>query len=148
MADEKTISIDVVKQMMAEQAKQNSEMLASVIQELKKPTVAEQKALDAELQRIKDANEERKGNAAGILMKMQQDRFEKETCTHEHRNGVSHGVKVEEKAPSPGYILCQSCQANVRPGPKPTENSDPRAIYDTNLFNRMFQKLPSSELFM
>lgn len=148
MADEKTISIDVVRQMMAEQARQNAEMLKEVIQELKKPTILEQKELDKEVEKIRAANEERKANAAGILMKMQQDRFEKETCSHEHRNGVSHGVFIQEKAPSPGYILCQACQGNIRPGSKPAENADPRGVYSTALFNEMFQKLPSSELFM
>ncbi len=148
MSDDKTISVDVVKQMMAEQSRQNAEMLKSVIEELKKPTILEQKALDAEIQRIKDANEERKGNAAGILSKIREESFARETCTHEHGNGVTHGVYVAEAPPSRGYIYCQVCYANVRPDPKPEQNADPRGIYDVNLFNRMWQKLPSNELFM
>lgn len=147
MPEDKVISIDVVRQMMAEQNRQNAEMLATVIQELKKPTVLEQKELDKELQRIMDANEERKGNAQGILAKMKDDEVTRQICTHKHKDGNSHGVFVAEKAPSPGYIHCQKCHANVRPVQRPPENADIRAIYDISLFNRMFQELPSSEMF-
>lgn len=146
--DDKTISIDVVKQMMADQAKHNAEMLREVIQELKKPTVLEQKQLDKEIENLKAANEERKGNAAGILAKMHGDEIERQICTHKHKDGNSHGVFVAEKAPSPGYIHCQKCHANIRPTAKPAENADCHAIYDLPMFNRMFQELPSSELFM
>lgn len=143
----KTISIDVVKQMMMEMQKQNAEMLASVIQELKKPTVLEQKAIDAEIARIRAANEERKTNAGGILQQMEDVRFQRTVCTHKHSSaegGHSHGVFVMEKAPSPGYIHCQKCHVNIRPGMAPKENADSRGFYDTALFNRIFQDLPTA----
>lgn len=147
MPEEKSISIDVVKQMLAEQARQNGEMLKEVIQELKKPTILEQKALDAEVKRILDANEERKTNSAGMKQQMADKALTQAICSHTHRDGNSHGVFVMEKAPSPGYILCQKNQCKIRPGQKPTENADFGAIYDTALFNRLFQQLPSNEMF-
>jgi hypothetical protein len=143
----KTISIDVVKEMLKEQAKQNAEMLASVIQELKKPTLLEQKAIDAEIERIRLANEERKTNSQGILQQMRDKAATQAICSHKHRDGTSHGVFIMEKAPSPGYILCQKNQCKIRPGNRPKENADIGAIYDTALFNRLFQELPSNELF-
>jgi hypothetical protein len=143
----KTISIDVVKTMLAEQARQNAEMLKEVIQELKKPTLLEQKAIDAELERLKAANEERRVNSEGIKMQMADKRLNQSICSHKHRDGNSHCVFVMEKAPSPGYILCQKNQCKIRPGAAPAQNADFGAIYDTGLFNRLFQELPSNELF-
>lgn len=133
--------------MLAEQAKQNAEMLKSVIQELKQPSVLEQVELDKEVERIKAANEERKANSEGIKNQMREKEAYRLICSHKHRDGNSHGVFIMERAPSPGYIHCQSCHANVRPGPRPETGRDVLAIYDTALFNRMFQELPSSEMF-
>ena len=147
MAEEaKSLSIELVKQMLAEQARQNSENLKEVIQELKKPTVLEQKALDAELQRIKDANEERLSNSAGIKQQMADKAMNQQICSHRHRDGHSHGVFVMEKN-GPGYILCQKNQCKIRPGTRPEKNADFSAIYDTALFNRVFQELPTNEMF-
>lgn len=147
MAEDKSLPIDVVRQMLAEQSKQNAEMLASVIQELKKPTLLEQKAIDAEVQKIQAANEERRANSEGIKQQMREKKGFQAICTHKHRDGNTHGVFIMEKAPSPGYIHCQLCHANIRPVGKPEKNADVSAIYDVSLFNRMFQELPSSEMF-
>jgi hypothetical protein len=147
MDEQKSVSIDVVKQMLAEQARQNSEMLKEVIQELKKPTLLEQKEIDKEIQRIKDANEERRVNSLGIKQQMADKRLNQQICSHKHRDGHSHCVFVMEKAPSPGYILCQKNQCKIRPGAVPAEGADGGAIYDTALFNRLFQELPTQEMF-
>lgn len=147
MSEEKSLSIDIVQQMMKEQARQNAEMLKEVIQELKKPTVLEQKEIDAEIQRIKFANEERKANSAGILQQMHDKQISQTICSHKHRDGNSHCVFIYEKAPSPGYILCQKNQCKIRPGEPPREGPDSSAIYDTALFNQLFQELPTNEMF-
>ncbi len=146
MAEEKSLSIEVVKEMMLEMQRQNADMLSSVIQELKKPTVMEQKEIDKELQRIKDANEERRANSQGILIQMKDRHTEKMICSHKHREGQSHGVLVMERG-NTQYIHCQKCHANIRPGQKPETNSDTAAIYSTELFNRVFQELPTQEMF-
>lgn len=147
MSETDGISMKELQRILSEQAYQNAEQLKIVIQELRKPTILEQKALDAEAREIVAKNEERKSNAGAMLEKEKQKRFSHITCSHKHRDGNTHGVYVMEKAPSPGYIHCQSCHANVRPGDKPEANSDTNGVYDTNLFNRMFQELPTNELF-
>lgn len=147
MDENKSISIDVVKQMLAEQSRQNGEMLKSVIQELRKPTILEQHALDREAAELIARNEERKTNSQGILQQMRDKQVTQSICSHKHRDGNSHCVFIMEKAPSPGYILCQKNQCKVRPGLAPSQNPDIGAIYDTGLFNRLFQELPSQEMF-
>lgn len=147
MEEPKSISIDVVRQMLAEQSRQNSEMLKEVIQELKKPTVLEQKEIDREIERIKAANEERRVNSLGIKQQMAEKRLNQQICSHKHQNGHTHCVFVMERAPSPGYILCQKNQCKIRPGSMPEEGADTGAIYDTALFNRLFQELPTQEMF-
>ena len=147
MTDERSLSIDVVKQMMMEMQKQNAENLSAIIQELKKPSVLEQKSIDAEIKRILDANEERKTNSQGILQQRNDKEMTQAICSHKHSNGNSHCVLVQEKPPGTGYILCQKNQCKVRPGVKPSKNADFGAVYDTGLFNQLFQGLPSNELF-
>lgn len=147
MPEEQSLSLKVVQQMMSEQARQNAEMLKEVIQELKKPTILEQQALDREVKALLDANEERKTNSAGMKQQMADKRITRSICSHKHRDGNSHCVFIMEKAPSPGYILCQKNQCKIRPGSVPPQNPDIGAIYDTSLFNRLFQELPSQEMF-
>lgn len=141
-----TVSISVVKQMLHEMQRENAQMLATVIQELKKPTILEQKEIDAEIKRIQDANEERKTNAQGIMQQMADKQANQAICSHKHRDGTSHGVLIWEKNGG-NYILCQKNQCKIRPGSRPSEGADIGAIYDTALFNRLFQELPSSEMF-
>src|ERR1035437_3356159 len=146
------MEIDDVKKLLADQQKQNAEMLRTVIQELKKPTILEQKTLDAEAQRLKSANDERAANAAGILQQMADVRFQRTVCSHKHASaegGHRHGVYITEPAPSPGYIHCQKCHVTIRPGIAPSENVDPLGFYDTALFNRIYQDLPTAnEMFV
>ena len=66
-------------------------------------------------------------------------------CSHEHGNGDTHCVWVREENPaSPGFILCQKQQCRIRPGvftkDGPAFDRDRGAIYDTALFNKLFQK--------
>lgn len=147
MPEEKSLSIEVVKEMMKEMQRQSHENMIALAQELRKPTVLEQKEIDAELKRIMDANEERRVNSLGIKQQMADKRLNQSICSHKHRDGNSHCVFIMEKAPSPGYILCQKNQCKIRPGSTPAENADGGAIYDTGLFNRLFQELPTQEMF-
>src|ERR1017187_3849831 len=114
-----SLEIDDVKKLLADQQRQNAEMLKTVIQELKKPTVLEQQALDRQAKEIIDQNDERKANAGAMLQKDKDKKFTQATCSHKHRDGNTHCVFVMEKAPSPGYILCQKNQCIIRPGTKP-----------------------------
>jgi len=143
---EETVSLSALKAILAEQARINAENTQKLIAELRKPTVMEQKELDREAKELESRNQERKDNAAGILQQMEYKKANQRACSHLHRDGNSHCVYIMEKPPSPGYILCQKHQCKIRPGVEP-ENYKGTDIYDTVMFNRMFQTLPSNELF-
>ncbi len=147
MSDEKkdSISMSELRAILAEQAKENAATLKTVIEELKKPTAIEQKKLDAEEKELLDRNQERKENAAGILQQIEGKRQLQPVCSHKHRDGNSHCVYVMEQRGN-GYILCQKNQCIIRAGNPPT-NYKGNDIYSTELFNRLFQELPSNELF-
>ena len=135
-----------LRQILADQAKQNAEMIREVITEIKKPTVLEQKKLDEEAKELLDRNQERKDNSAGVLAQIEHKRSMQRICTHKHRDGNSHCVHIQEQS-GPGYILCQLRQCKIRPSAPKAQQQDKDAIYDTDLFNRLFQELPSNELF-
>jgi hypothetical protein len=139
------ISLRDLKEILAEQARQNAEQMKTVIEELKKPTLLEQKQLDAEAKAILEKNQERKENAAGMLIKIENKRAVQRICSHKHRTGQSHCVYIMEKT-GPGYILCQKEQCKIRPEPAP-KNYNGDDIFDTALFNRLFQEMPSNEMF-
>lgn len=157
--NEKSISLSDLSLILAEQQRQSDERLTKIIAELKKPTVMEQKALDKEAAELLARNEERKANAAGMKAKRDSDRASKRTCRHQHPKGDTHCVWIQERG-GPGYILCQMNQCIIRPEPAPKVSHgrgpdgkeiwvdyDGDDIYDTNEFNRLWQTLPSNELF-
>jgi hypothetical protein len=138
-----------LKEILTAVAALNAENQRELIAELKKPTVLEQKELDAEAQRLRDANEDRKTNSAGVLHQMKQKRVSQEICSHKHpsaHGGQSHGVHVTEQGNPYGYILCQKCQVKIRPGKAP-EGYQGLDVYDTRAFNLILQDLPSNRLF-
>lgn len=73
-------------------------------------------------------------------------------CVHAHstrEGGGTHCVWVKEEDPtSPGYIYCQRCEGKIRPegGYQDTKRADRTAIYDTPLFNKLFQDCGPSGL--
>lgn len=143
--EEKSVSMSELREILAQQSKENAAALKTVIEELKKPTAIEQKQLDAEAKKLLDANEERKANSGAILQQIENKRQLQRICTHKHRDGNSHCVYIMEQR-GPGYILCQKNQCIIRAGNTPT-NYKGNDIYSTELFNRLFQELPSNELF-
>lgn len=140
------ITIDDLRQILADQSKQNAETLQAVLEAVKKPTVIEQKKLNEEEKILAAKNEERKENSAAQLQIIQNKRAFQRIHTHKHRNGTSHCVGVKEGGEGVGYILCQFCQAKVRPGDTPRDYKG-NDIYDTGLFNELFQTLPSQDMF-
>lgn len=142
-----SVSIEQLKEILAAQQKMFAEQTAQLIEAMKKPTVTEQKQLDKEAAEILARNQERKDNAAGMAEKRKADRMTKRTCNHQHPNGNTHCVYImPTKFDVFGYILCQKNQCIIRPEPAPA-NYDGDDIYDTAQFNRLFQSLPSQELF-
>ena len=62
-------------------------------------------------------------------------------CTHKHRDGHTHGVHIVDDIG--GFVLCQKCQAVIRPGMAPKGYTG-TVIFDTDLFNRLFQETASN----
>lgn len=115
------------------------------IKESKKPSVLEQRQLDAEAARIKEANDTRKDTAAQIKEEMANKAFQKRVCAHKGgRPEHPHTVYVSDEIG--GYVLCQKCQAVIRPDNQlvhfPGDFAKKRTdvIFDTLLFNRLFQE--------
>lgn len=142
-----TISIDQLKEILAQLGAQNLEGVKAAIEASKQPTVLEQKQLD-EAEKAKQANlEERRANAAGQKQIIENRQFTQKFCTHKHPNGHSHIVLVyDNNRAGTNYLLCQFCQAVIRPGTAP-DNYGGSVIYDTVLYNQLFQTLPTNELF-
>lgn len=159
MAETGAVSVEQLKEILAEQQRMFAQQTAALIEAMKKPTVMEQKALDKEAAELLARNEERKANAAGMKIKRDSDRASKRTCRHQHPKGDTHCVWIQERS-GPGYILCQMNQCIIRPEPAPKVSHgrgpdgkeiwveyDGDDIYDTAEFNRLWQTLPSNELF-
>ena len=120
-------------------------VLSQVIKAVKEPTAIEQRKLDAEQRILNQAQVERKNLAESVIQEKQQKMAQQRVCSHTHKNGDPHGVYITEPT-GPGYILCQKNQCIIRPGVQPKDYKG-NAIYDTALFNKIFQTLPNGEIF-
>jgi hypothetical protein len=142
MSESQTVPMEVLQQILAEQAKQNAANLEAVIRTIKEPTVLEQKTLDKQAAEAKAANEARQKTAKEVLQGIQNKRWLQSVCSHAH-NDAAHGthlVFVQEKT-GPGYLICQKNQCVIRPGLAP-KGYQGTAQYNTALFNQLFQTLP------
>ena len=118
--------------------------VAAAIEATNKPKPPTQKELD----NIAQKQAEREANAACVIAGIKNERAFQLSCTHEHSKqagGGTHGVWIREEDPrSPGYVYCQKCEATVRPGEYDAKGlpcqRDYRAIYNTELFNKLFQE--------
>ena len=120
-------------------------IIAETVKAAKAPNVIEQQKLDQEEKARELAQEQRKNLSESVLADKENKRVVQHICSHEHKSGDSHCVYIMEKV-GPGYLLCQKNQCKIRPG-APPKNYKGDDIYDTDLFNRIFQKLPSNEMF-
>lgn len=121
------------------------EIIATAIAAAKAPNVVEQQKFDEQQRQIDEDRRQREILSQSVLADLEQKRQLQQICSHEHKNGDSHCVFIQEPK-GPGYILCQKNQCKIRPGQKPA-NYKGNDIYDSALFNRLFQKLPTNELF-
>lgn len=98
-----------------------------------------------EISDFEQAMADRAATAKSVIEKKQNERYVQEhVCTHEHQaqwGGGSHCVLVRDNdiPTSPGYVLCQKCQARVRPDEPLMRKLDPEAIFNTMLYNRLLQ---------
>lgn len=135
-------TIALTKEDLKEILKANQEALVEAIREIKKPTEMEQAKIDAEKLATEARQTERKTNSAAVLEQISNRRAIQRMCSHEHPNGDSHCVWVQEKR-GPGYLICQKNQCIIRPGKAP-QGYQGNAIFDSDLFNKIFQKLNTS----
>lgn len=118
------------------------EIITAAVAAAKAPNAVEQRKLDAEQKQIEQDQENRKKTSGQVLQGIENNKWVKRTCSHEHKNGDTHCVYVQERV-GPGYLLCQKNQCIIRPG-TPSPNYKGSVIYDTELFNKIFQKTPGS----
>ena len=138
MAQDKEPTLNLTKQDLAD-------IIASAIAAAKAPNVVEQAKLDAQKKQIEVDQQNRLKISKDVLTEIEGKRWVKRTCSHEHKNGDTHCVHVQEKHGA-GYLLCQKNQCIIRPGTT-SPNYKGSVIYSTELFNQVFQKLPGGEVF-
>lgn len=115
-------------------AKQLQELVATAVSaavaEAKKPFVSEQ-----DQKRMEQDQQTRKETADNILRGIEQRKHMQRMCTHTRReDGKTRAVYVENGT----FMICQACQAIIRPGVAPA-NDRGTDIYDDQLFYRLFQ---------
>lgn len=100
--------------------------------------------LEARRAQIEQDQQTRRETAQQQIAIMENRRAMQGLCTHKHRRGDTHCVFVNDELG--GYVLCQKCQAVIRPGVAPQKN-DSGVIFDTVLFNRLLQECTSNGFF-
>lgn len=124
-------------------SKQLQELIAAAVtaavSEAKKPAPP----TETQLAEIEQANEMRLQQRDLVLQEQANRKATQLACSHMRRDNTCSGVYVENG----NYVICQQCQAIIRPGVAPTKDDDGRSIYDTQLFNRMFQLSNSPAIF-
>lgn len=104
--------------------------VTAAVSEAKKPApLTEQQQAE-----LAQALEMRRQTAELQLARQENDRMLRSVCTHTRKDRSYATVHVSDG----NYIICQVCQAIVRPGVAP-EKDDGRSIYDTGLFNHLVQ---------
>lgn len=117
--------------------------VSAAIVESRKPNPPTAQELSAQAM----AQQHREQTAQSVLAKQENERAIQRICSHTHaqrEGGGTHCVWVREEDPrSPGYILCQLNQCKIRAGAYDQKGlpcqMDKNAIYDTTLFNKLFQ---------
>jgi len=110
--------------------------VTAAVQEAKKPAPPTAR----ELAEIQQSQEIRQETAQNVLAQIESKKFEQQSCTHRHATGESHCVFIVDG----NYVLCQKCQGKIRP--EDGKKADKTAIYDTVLFNRLFQEISRSDM--
>lgn len=124
--------------------------VTAAIQESRKPAPPTEQELSA----LAMKQEHRAKTAESVVAAIEGTRRMQEMCVHEHsrrEGGGTHCVWVREEDPrSPGFILCQKCQGRIRPGAYDKDGHsslrDRGAIFNTDLFNKLFQECGEATL--
>jgi hypothetical protein len=135
---EKQESINLSKQDLAD-------IITAAVAAAKAPNVIEQAKLDEQKAELVQKQKYRAATAQSVRDDIENKRLIQSICSHEHPNGASRSVYVVERT-GPGYMICLKNQCKIRPEPKPAK-PDAGAIYDTALFNKLFQKASQQEIY-
>jgi hypothetical protein len=117
------------------QAVVTTELLAALIQELKKPAPPSEQ----EVQKLKQEQAMRKQTAEDSIAIIEAKKREQRVCSHRRPNTSSRAVYVKNG----NYFICQKCQIIVRPSDAP-KTSSINTVYNTDLFNNMLQMSSNS----
>lgn len=112
------------------------DIIAAAIAAAKAPTVLEQAQLDEAKRQAEIKQENRKKTSAQVIAEHQGKAWARQNCSHEGPDGHSHAVYIQDG----NYFICQKLQCRIRPGVRP-EKDHTGDVYDTNLFNRLMQKV-------
>jgi hypothetical protein len=104
--------------------------VTAAVSEAKKPAPL----TEAQEAQLKQDIDMRRQTAELQLERIKNEKMLRSVCTHTRKDRSYATVHVQDG----NYILCQICQAIVRPAPAPKDD-DGRSIYDTGLFNHLVQ---------
>jgi hypothetical protein len=124
----------------------NAELLKELIQELKKPAPPTEEELatrEEKKRKVQQEQEKRRRMATKHASILEAKKMQQKTCTHLRRDGTSRAVYVKHG----NYLICQKCNVLIRPTEDQKNKSNINTIYDTNLFNRLFQMSVTSNVF-
>jgi hypothetical protein len=137
---------DAKEATLAITARDLQDIITAAVAAAKAPNVIEQAKLDEQRAEMVQKQQYRQATAQSVRDDIENKKLIQQVCSHEHPNGASRSVYVTERT-GPGYMICLKNQCKIRPEPKPAKNADSGAIYDTTMFNRLFQKANSVEEF-
>jgi hypothetical protein len=121
--------------------------VTAAVQEVNKP----KPLTEAQLAELKQAQQHRLDTAEDYKRQRVNKRwFQEHGCVHEHAKkagGGTHCVHVidNDHPADPGYIYCQNCEGKFRPDTEKWRKLDPTAIFDTAIFNKLFQDCAQSQ---
>jgi hypothetical protein len=125
-------------------AKQLQELVTAAVTAAVAETKKPAPLTEQQIAEINQANEMRLQQRDLVLQGEANKKALQSACSHSRaENGSSTAVYVANG----NYLICQVCQGKIRPYVPAEEQADPNSIYDTNLFNRMFQLAGSKATF-
>lgn len=98
-----------------------------------------------EIADFEQAKQDRQAVAQSKLAEERNRReIQEKICKHEHARSAGGGthcvyVRDNDVPQSPGYILCQKCGGRFRPDELLMRKLDPKAIFNTAVFNQLMQ---------
>jgi hypothetical protein len=126
--------------------------VSEAVKAAKAPNAIEQAKLDQQQKQIEQDQQTRLETSEQIKQDMANKAFRKQTCQHEGgKPKHPHTVFVSDDLG--GYVLCQVCNAVIRPEsqlvhfPKDIQQKRQDIIFNTALFNKVFQSTDASGMF-